>query len=272
VKAPRNPNGPYGAANAVQVPSMAVSKIAMWRDETLLSYGSGFFTSDSENYFLVTALHNLTGRNYFTTKCLNKNLATPNRIECTAYIESRTDEFDRFLFKIPLFEGNNPLFFYDWTETGADIAIMKIPKLENSKRIVCLNDATLGNWACYAGLDVTALGFPSALDISGTPVWKRVSIASEPGRKVDGKEIVLIDGLTFSGMSGGPVIISQNLGFTMDKVMMASNELKISLLGVYAGRYSVDKEKSGLIGYYWPSSFIDSIISEDKQIGDIEPP
>lgn len=145
-----------------------------------------------------------------------------------------------------------------------------MPKEHGQPHLVTVNDAEAKGWTTYAGLDVFALGYPSALDVNGTPVWKKLSIASEPSQKVNGKKATLTDGLTYSGMSGGPVIISQSQGFTDDKTYVIGKELAVRLVGVYGGRFDTDVDKSGTLGFYWPVDTVNAIIADRRQVGDID--
>lgn len=265
-----NPNGPYGLANGMQIPSAATCMLSLFRDDNHLSTASAFLTEDTKNWFLVTALHNFTGRDFFTRKCLSPKLATPNRFRATVMIRGMGDALSRFEFRGDLFPNGAPIFLYDWSENGGDVAVIRFPKERGQPQIITMNESASQNWTAFAGLDVFALGYPSALDVNGTPIWKKISIASEPSQKVNGVNASLTDGLTYSGMSGGPVIINQSQGFTDDRSYLISKELAVRLLGVYGGRFDTDAEKSGTLGFYWPIETAHAIIADERKVGDID--
>lgn len=265
-----NPNGPYGAPGGVQVLSLATCKLSLFRDELQISTGSGFLTEDETSWFLVTALHNFTGRNFFSGKCLSPQLATPNNFRATMNIEQKGGSLQRFELRGDLFSNGAPIFLYDWTDEGGDIAVIRIPKELGQPDLVTINGVASQSWTVFAGLDVFALGYPSALDVNGTPIWKKVSIASEPSQKVNGKNATLTDGLTFSGMSGGPVVISQSQGFNDDKTYVLGKELAVRIVGVYGGRFDTDADRSGTLGFYWPMEIVEAIIAEERQVGKID--
>lgn len=264
-----NPNGPYGRADGIQIPSAATLKLTMFRNEIPISTGSGFLTESADCWYLITALHNFTGRNFFDRKCLSDTLATPNKFQAI-FLAKQGAEFKRFEARCDLFTNGEPLFLFDWSEEGGDIAILRILKDPGGPQFVTMSDARWECWTAHAGLDVFALGYPSALDVSGTPVWKRISIASEPSQRVNGRKMTLTDGLTFGGMSGGPVLINQSQGFTDSKAYSLDKELKMRVLGVYGGRYDADKEKSGTLGFYWPMETVNAIITGERKVGDID--
>jgi hypothetical protein len=111
-----------------------------------------------------------------------------------------------------------------------------------------------------AGDDAYALGYP--LGLSGGedfPVWKRASIASEPGLPIDGLPKILIDTATRQGMSGSPVIVIRR-GLIPKK---SGDDLMIGhaakFLGVYSGRLGNDLLGAQL-GIVWKSEVIDEIV------------
>lgn len=265
-----NPNGPYGAPDGVQVLSLATCKLSLFRDEIQLSTASGFLAEDEKSWFLITALHNFTGRDFFSGKCLSPQLATPNKFRTIISAKQEGGSLQRFELRGDLFSKGAPIFLYDWSDKGGDIAVIRMPKERDKPDLVTINDVASQSWTVFAGLDVLALGYPSALDINGTPIWKKVSIASEPSQKVNGKNATLTDGLTFSGMSGGPVLINQSQGFNDDKSYVIGKELSSRIIGVYGGRFYADADKSGTLGFYWPMKTVKAIISEERQVGSID--
>ncbi len=265
-----NPNGPYGAADGIQIPSAATSKILLFRDEVQLATASGFLTESEDAWNLVTALHNFTGRDFFTNRCMSPNLATPNKFKASVRFKQQGGRFQLFGLAGNLFTNGTPVFLHDCSEEGGDIAVIKMPKEQGHPPLITMNDTDHVNWTAFAGLDVFALGFPSAINVNETPIWKKVSIASEPSQKVNGRRAVLIDGLTYKGMSGGPVIINQSLGYTDEKDFMINKQMSTRVLGVYGGRFDTDAEKSGMLGFYWPIETVNQIIANNRQVGAID--
>lgn len=265
-----NLNGPYGLFDGIQIPSAATCMLSLFQNDTKLSTASSFLIEDLENLYLVTALHNFSGRNFFTRKCLSPKLATPNKFQATVRIKGDGGDLNTFEMKGDLFSNGTPIFLYDWSENGGDIAIIRLPKEHDHLYFATMNDTPSQDWSVFAGLDVYALGYPSALDVNRTPIWKNISIASEPSQKVNGINAILTDGLTYSGMSGGPVIINQTQGFTNTKSYLIGAKLAARLLGVYGGRFDADTEKSGTLGFYWPIEIVHAIIAEDRQVGKID--
>lgn len=246
------------------------SQLRMSRNNIFLSVGTAFTVSMDNASYLVTALHNITGRDYFTNKCLNKNLALPNIFKLLAWTHGEKNG-KLFLreFEVPMFSSFGPNFFYDRSAKGADIAVFPLPA---ELKISCFSMSAQFDWQATVGTDAVALGFPSAIDISHTCVWKRIMISSEPDIDVNGHNLTLTDGRTFSGMSGGPVLISQSSGTAGAGIRTVIGGNAVRLLGVYGGRYHTDKEKSDTLGFYWPIEVAVDLAKTKRQIGQIDLP
>jgi len=201
---------------------------------------------------------------------MSVNLATPNKFRASVRLKQQDGTFQLYGLAGDLFVNGAALFLYDWTDDSGDIAVIKMPKEQGQPRLLTMNDADYVNWTVFAGLDVFALGFPSAIDINETPIWKKISIASEPSQRVNGKKATLTDGLTYKGMSGGPVIINQSQGYTNEKVFVINREVSTKVVGVYGGRYHTDAERSGTLGFYWPIETVNEIIANNRQGGQID--
>lgn len=264
-----DPSNGQNRAFGIQILSAATCKMTLYFDSQKISVGSGFFLMDSDNYFLVTALHNLSGRDYFSRKCLSGKLAIPNKFSATVYIFGLNQQLLMSEIRGELYQDGRPNFLYDWSPNGGDVAVIKLSRTQNTPRIVTFCDNNSNTWLPFAGLDVVVLGYPSALDISGTPIWKRASIASEPSLRVNQHNITLLDGLTYKGMSGGPVIIYQSQGIAEERVYEIRTDMSVRLIGVYGGRYPVDEDKSGMLGFFWPMETVEKIIAENRRIGDL---
>lgn len=259
---------------AIEIETAATCKLRMSRGTNVLSSATGFMVSDGDAYYLVTALHNFTGRHFFTGACLDQDrLATPDCFELTCTVTRGEGQAKSWTVpKIELFdpETQQPFYYFDTTSNGADIAVVEIKPQQNDWQIVSLTDAPQHNWDVSCGGDAFALGYASALDVSGTCIWKKVSIASEPDLAVQNRKLTLIDGLTFSGMSGGPVFIKQSNGSVASGNWEQVTGTPIHILGVYGGRYETDAEKSGMLGYYWPMDAAWTLIKNKTQIGQID--
>lgn len=190
--------------------------IELYFNEMLLSHGTAFLwckpAGEAYQSFLVTNWHNFTGRDFFTKKCLDvNNLSVPNKVK----IFFRTGTVGNFATQIfPLFDDNDkPL----WLELAApheacDIAALHISIPDEAQKNF-LNaplvdgETNADDMRIDIGSDVYLLGYPFKLDVQNMPVWKRGSIATEPGLvMVSQEKYFLVDTASRPGMSGSPVI------------------------------------------------------------------
>ncbi|UIK06903.1 trypsin-like peptidase domain-containing protein [Neorhizobium galegae] len=125
------------------------------------------------------------------------------------------------------------------------------------------------------GSDVFVLGYPYGIELAGIfPIWKRASIASEPQATITSggfnyEDLLYIDALTKSGMSGSPVISIPKEGevYVTDGVGVPMKDRRPHLVGIYAGREGVTNEELEFsIGRVWKASTIAGIViqKDDK--------
>src|SRR5262249_49723277 len=104
------------------------------------------------------------------------------------------------------------------------------------------------------GDEVFVLGYPKGIDGGGEfPIWKRASIATEPGLTRVGHNHVLIDTATREGMSGAPVIKVENRPIRVDGLRPRK------FIGVYSCRLGRG-ELEAQLGKVWDASLVDDIL------------
>jgi hypothetical protein len=201
--------------------------LELFFNEERLARATGLLALTSRGTFLITALHNLTGRepNGRAKSCTG---GIPNWVQITGY---------NFETRLPLYDqdnnpDNNYLF---WPHPrGPKIDICALPILE-VKAASLLDPSFLDpvGHAARVKLSIAQLcfviGYPEGLFIrqsaqSVLPIWKTGHIASEPSVYVDEVPKLLIDAATCEGMSGSPVYVRER----------QCNRL----LGIYTGRTS----------------------------------
>ena len=142
--------------------------------------------------------------------------------------------------------------------------------IEKLFKIAHANEATheLVKLRLYPSLDVYVLGFPLGMTGGGQfPIWKRRTIASEPGIDLDGLPKLHIDTATRKGMSGAPVY-AQEVGLIVPED--PNDPAKGSLgkarrfVGVYASRLDGD-EFSAQLGVVWKETAITEIVAGAKK-------
>lgn len=251
-------------------PSLTVPKLQMYFCDQSLACGSGFLWRRDKSVFLVTSLHNFTGRNHNTNKCLSKKAALPNNFGIQIWV-NKNNETGLLESRLRLFCEFGPVFRFDREN---DIAIYDLTKFLATQEVgvTCLNDCPEKDWSNYISADCFVIGYPSGIDAGNLPVWKRGTIASEPEVSVNNQNITLIDAQSFSGMSGGPVISYKSVGSTTQTDHLMIDHLAVAFHGLYAGRYCPDGEKSGQLGYFYKKEEVLALIESDKSVGEIEMP
>jgi hypothetical protein len=129
----------------------------------------------------------------------------------------------------------------------------------------------VSDMAFTVGMDAFVVGFPKGISNNGVlPIWKRASIATEPGLPHDGKPVFLIDSATREGMSGAPVFLRTLGGYwatSGDQQLVVGASSKF--IGIYSGRYVANDELEAQLGRVWQKSAIDEII-ENGVVGSYE--
>jgi len=179
--------------------------------------------------FLITALHNLTGKEPITNEIKSRSGGIPNHVRVETYF---TD------FQLNLYHGGNdinsdsPFFRIHRLGSRIDVTVLPVPvAVEPTARLdpSFLTDQLNSQLPLYVSQECCIVGFPEGLVSRPQPnvvmaVWKTGHIASEP--YVDFYPeipVILIDATTRRGMSGAPVIVRKG-----DRTR---------LVGIYSGRF-----------------------------------
>src|SRR5260221_626924 len=201
-----------------------------------LATGTGFMREIGDRYFLITARHNLTGRDPNTNDAISCTCGIPNEIVLDGFHVHTS---------LPLYRAPNdpndpehcPQVFYDHpTDSTIDVAVL--PFIAPSEWPMPWDEGFFDETQNqrFVELRVTQtcflIGFPLGLVDRTTPVhvlpiYKTAHIASEPHLDFQGRPIVIIDGTTRRGMSGSPVVVSREY-YGSDRNR---------LVGIYTGHY-----------------------------------
>jgi len=111
--------------------------------------------------------------------------------------------------------------------------------------------------------DVYVVGFPQVIAAgSGTAIWKRGSIASEPSLRLGDRPCFLIDSATRPGLSGAPVIGRFiNPSWNNDgRGVLTLTGTRLGFCGLYASRLGKNVEGAQL-GIVWHRQAIEDAIT-----------
>jgi hypothetical protein len=114
------------------------------------------------------------------------------------------------------------------------------------------------------GSDVFVLGYPFGIGPGGFPIWKRGSIASEPG--IINQHHIFLDTASRPGMSGSPIIRrSWGTHFYEDGgITTATGSTATKFVGVYSGRLASADPLDAQLGFAWPAVLLTQIVSGRK--------
>lgn len=240
----------------------------------VLSIGTGFLYEHAGQFFIITAWHNVAGRNAESYELLSQRGATPNNLVANIALATSHGSF-RVGIDIPLVDDDRSLYFIH-PNNFPKIDVVAIPldpagsyqmggTLHDGRTIMgsvqLVNDGSKGvatklcpvqqyivgkagmvaDW--FAAVSVSdelfIPGYPKNVqDDYGQPVWKRATVASSVQLGWNRQPKFLVDSASRSGMSGAPVVYYNSSGKLRVGMGMtaAFNQPVAILAGVYVGR------------------------------------
>jgi V8-like Glu-specific endopeptidase len=231
-----------------------------------LSIGTGFHVGHSGEFFLVTAGHNLTGRNYETGEPLSANAATPDSLSVRHTWVSTLGQWTEV--KMPLFDADGNAKWLEHPIGGAKVDVVALPVEDDHP-----GHATIYAWNLDGPIlaelavpdDVSIIGYPFGRQGGGGfAVWSRGTIATELDFDHDGLPMFLIDSRTRPGQSGSPVCWYSSHGLIPVKGGWRLNDGKnppMTLMGVYSGRIDAQSD----LGRVFTMSAIRDVLTGGKR-------
>jgi hypothetical protein len=230
------------------------------------------FGAKEQRVWIVTARHNLTGKDNFTDAWLGQALQPRHVKVFPAFMRDNNVMEMGAAFGSQIVEDDGtPTWFEDpsFASLRTDIACIDVPKSPETDKIVCLNDEKFQEIGTDPGDQCFVLGYPSQSYFKPyAPVWRRATIAMDVVVTVDDKPMFLLDCATSKAMSGSPVLrrersISRTEGgqtsFFTDPIW--NNQF----VGVYGGRISAaesgERDALGEIAYAYYGNRIEAIVS-----------
>jgi trypsin-like peptidase len=268
--------------------SLATIRFFAKREE-ISKPGTGFILRRENEFFLVTALHMLTGRHWQTRKPLSDSGFLPESFSLMLpYYKFTPPNLHGFRWVnyniAPMSvdqgasEGVAPWYVHPRYREDVDVGVIALRDLpqrllelekasgnaDPSSGIYAFDSANAPQLKTAIGDDVFVVGFPENIRTAGEfPIWKRGSVASEPDLPIDGLPYILVDTGTRSGMSGSPVVRRQPAGISIygeSSGLSLLREPITELFGVYSGRFGADDTTSQL-GIVWKRDVISEIIA-----------
>ncbi|MEX5515704.1 serine protease [Pseudophaeobacter sp. 1A09344] len=237
--------------------SLASIKLDLAFQSKQLSSASGFFWKYGERLFLVTNWHVMSGRNALDNKCLDPNLALPDRLSA-GVIQSAGGKLvtGSVQFEWKLGE-RTPWLIHPTYQSAVDVAMLDVSAVPLTG-VLHFNENQDNTYMLMSGDDAFLLGYPLGLGVNKTPLWKRGTVASEPMMDVDGLPKFLVDTASTSGMSGSAVITKKTFGL-LQNGQRSMGQHVTTLEGVYSGRVLEAGDLSAQIGIVWKASVLKEI-------------
>ncbi|HET6379206.1 MAG TPA: trypsin-like peptidase domain-containing protein [Methylocella sp.] len=244
--------------------------------ETPLSTGTGFIWRAKGEVFLITNWHNVTGINPRTGEHPSPYAGEPDRV-LVLFDLAGSPLGTRGLFSFPLHDENGVPLWLEHPEMARNVDVAALPlPLNRDAELYPINEMQKSPMLEFpmlvsVGVDAFILGYPFNIKVSTLPIWKRASIASEPGVAVDGKPCFYVDTASRPGMSGSPVILRSWGGSQIDDggLMIAPGPVT-RLIGVYSGRIGAEDELQAQLGIVWRIEAVDEIITAGRR-GSVTP-
>jgi Trypsin-like peptidase domain len=260
--------------------SLSTLRLSSKRD-TVTRSATGFILKRGSQFYLVTALHVLTGRNWQTKKPLSDTGFIPEQFSIMVPFYKRLSSSEHRLnwagyAIVPNGPDEEvaPWLVHPKYREDVDVGIVPLSDLPNrflkeqisagiadpDSKIFAFDWEAEPKLLTRVGDDVFVVGFPENIRVSGEfPIWKRGSVASEPDIGVQGLPYLLVDTGTRAGMSGSPVIRRSPSGIA--PLGQAFVEPWTDLFGVYSGRFGADDLTSQL-GIVWPRQVLSDILNQ----------
>ncbi len=224
-----------------------------------LATATGFTIGLADRYYLITNWHVVSGRDADTNACLDCNAAIPDRLIASFHRKDALGAWVRLELPLRSAEGC-PL----WMEhpLGSIVDVVAIPLDIPADVVVYPLDVSLAQTdvTVSPAMPVSVIGFPLGLRAGENwPIWKTGHVASDPDIDFQpDRPAFLIDATTRSGMSGAPVILRLNGGYsTSEGGYVIAGGMTTKFLGVYAGRIHDASE----IGRVWRPFVIQEVLS-----------
>jgi hypothetical protein len=224
-----------------------------------LAICTSFFYEVNEQLFLISNWHTFSGRDIESGKPLANHAGIPDRVGLYLTLEGKY--IKRGWYDVFLSDNYGPLW-YEHPELGRKIDVAALPvSIPEKYNPISINKMPQMQMKLEVSHDVFVLGYPKGLiDVLGLPIWKRATVATEPGTS---SPLFFVDTATRQGMSGSPVV-HRYRGF-----YKSSNFKGIGkgdwlgegsqFIGVYSGRIG-ESEFEAQLGKVWKVTTINEII------------
>ncbi len=159
--------------------SLSTVPVIQLFNETVLGSATAFVWRHNGQHFLITNWHVVTGRNNESSANLHAQGGRPNKLRL--YFNPAEIMLSKHEATQELFLDGNPLWLVHPVHGRAvDVVAIPLPEQPDHLHFRPINEMSSERLQVSVGMDVFILGYPFGFQLSGYPVWKRGSIATEP--------------------------------------------------------------------------------------------
>jgi V8-like Glu-specific endopeptidase len=239
-----------------------------------LGSATGFSWKYGNQIYLITNWHVVSSKDSINGKNLSDKAALPNYIKIYGYDNSgKLQIIEKCLYESNEIDHDKKGWIeYRRLENGSMVDVVAIP-LEPESDIELHPLNLINSFDSEIDLEimmnVNIVGYPLE-NIKGNPwpIWMAGNIASEPKINFNEESLLLVNSITYKGMSGSPVIwiyhnrpIKKKKGGCMVNSVMGDF---MTFVGIYSGRVidkNIDDDKSGIVALsrVWKYDVIDQL-------------
>jgi len=277
-----------GSAKISEVLNFVPTKVKVLFGDTELGIATAFHYEHESRPYFMTNWHVVTGRHPDSKKLVAKHQGIPNRLRVSvpqmiksekgkaAKVDLGWKDFDIDLYTA---DGRAKWLEHPTLRGKVDAVAVPVGGLEVTEFKFANSTSGVSSMRLMPGMDIFVLGYPKGITGGGRlPIWKRGSLATEPGLDINDLPKLYIDTTTKEGMSGSPVYAYVNGMFWLEgEASMNPERAKMGIsrkfLGIYSGRIDADPTDAfaAHLGIVWKEKAIRAII-EGKTMGDQQAP
>ncbi|MBO3036840.1 trypsin-like peptidase domain-containing protein [Burkholderia pseudomallei] len=249
--------------NRINPYTLFVTEIEMrFCDKTLATGSCALITEKSngadrnnDRHYILTAKHNLTGRNGITDEVLDKKYAAiPDSV--AIWVHGNDLQTESWVEVVePLFAEDEPRWL-EHSNPLIDVAILPFRPRDGLFPSLGIEGLT-GMHTVNPGDLVHVIGFPLARKSHGhLPIWNTGTLATDLAIDFDNLPCFLIDCTVRQGNSGSPVLYKTGYMTNVTTLQGQFQMPELRLLGIYTGRLDGRSD----IGRAWKTSVISEIL------------
>lgn len=222
-----------------------------------IASGTAFVVEHSGEWFLLTNLHVLTGRDPITGSPMGYS-SLPTSLAVWHNDERELGQWVQMNYSLYDAAGRACWLEHPKDPSWDVVALQILPRDGIALYTYDLpdeNDRLLNG----PGSDLSIVGFPFGKAVDGRfAIWNRATIASDIDLDYDSRPAFLVDSRSRPGQSGSPVIAKTNgMAIYTNGNTIMDGSIRVELMGIYSGRISPESD----LGIVWKVHVIRDLIT-----------